>query len=149
MIAVQWWCKSGNGANKVFIYFPSPKVIYHILHHFLFDMHIRSIWWLSNENKRSSLHMFWIDPTSIRYFENTALKLFQRLTVEIVIFGSHKVMQELWRDLCEDSWLLYIVNNCHKESCLRYWQDFWLRLWHWINSSFRCRAKFYHILRTI
>ena len=64
--------------------------------------------------------MFWTDSMSIRYLENTALKLVKKCTVLIVIFGSHRLKQELWRDLCDDSQLLDIVNNCHQEPPLKY-----------------------------
>ena len=146
MIAMQWLCKSDNSAKKIFIYFPPPKGIWYRSYNFLSDMHIRSIWQLSDENKRSTWYMFWIDPISIRYLKNAALKLVKNWTVVKVIFGSHRLMQELWGYLWGDKLLLDIVNSCHQELCLKYWHDFRIRLWQGIKYSFRFKAKVYHTL---
>ena len=107
MIAVQWWNKSDNGAKEIFfIYFPLPKGTWYISYHFLSDVHIRSIWWLSNENKRFTWYMFWADPISIQYLENAALKLVKKWTVVIVVFGSHRLMQEPWPNLSDDNLII-------------------------------------------
>ena len=135
--------------KKISVYFPPPKGTCYISYHFLSDVHIRSIWWLSNEKKKSTWYMFWTDPISIRYLENAALKLVKKWTVVIVVFGSHRLMQEPGRNLSDDSELLDIVNNCHQELRPKNWQHIRIRLWQGIKYSFRSKAKVYHTLRNL
>ena len=134
--------------QKKIIYFPPPKGTWYISYHFLSDVHIRSIWWLSNEN-RPTWHMFWTDPISIRYLENAALKLVKKWTVVIVAFGNHRLMQEPRRNLSDDSELLDIVNNCRQELRLKNWQHIRIRPWQGIKYSFRSKAKVYYTPRNL
>ena len=135
--------------KKISVYFPPPKGTCYISYHFLSDVHIRSIWWLSNESKRSTWYMFWTDPISIRYLENAALKLVKKWTVVIVTFGSHRLTQEPRWNLRGDSEFLDIVNNCRQELRLKNWQHIRIRPWQGIKYSFRSKAKVYHTLRNL
>ena len=48
-------------------------------------------------------YMFWTDSVSMRYVENAALKPAKKWITVIAIFGSHRLIQELLRDLCDDT----------------------------------------------
>ena len=112
-------------------------------------MRIRSIWWPSNEDKKSIWYMFWTDPISIRHLENVALKLVKKWIMVIVAFGSHRLMQEPRRNLSGDSELLDIVNNCRQELRLNNWQHIRIRPWQGIKYSLRSKAKVYYTPRNL
>ena len=65
--------------------------------------------------------MFWVDPILIQYVEKAAENLSKVLTVLIVIFGSHKQVEELRRALYDNSSWLEVVGNRHKKLQFRYW----------------------------
>ena len=80
---------------------------------------------LANKNKRSTWYMFCFDVISIRYHEtkdppDTCFGLIQSQ------YDILKTLPKTYQKSAnsDDSYLLKIVTNCHKELHLRYWQGF-------------------------
>ena len=65
--------KNDNGPISVFMcYCSTPRWIRHISYPFLSYKHMRSILFVSNENKKSIGYVLWINPKSTRYVEKEA-----------------------------------------------------------------------------